>query len=183
MNKPIVYGTAAGASFFAFYMAVLTVLNSFEHALSTFVQYSYFMIPLIIGFGIQVGLFFYVKSRAKAKSAQGVKGAAAATGGISSAAMIACCAHHATDVLPFLGLAAASAFLAQFQELFLAVGVFSNVVGIMFMLKTIKEHELYGEKNVFSRELFKLDLKKALQASVAAGSLALAIIFFNALNR
>ncbi len=183
MNKPIGYGIAASASFFAFYIAVLTALNSFEHALSTFSQYWYFMIPLVIGFGIQVGLFFYVKSEAKARSARGAKGAVAASGGLSGAAMIACCAHHATDVMPFLGLAVASAFLAQFQGLFLALGVFSNIVGIMFMLKTIKEHKFYEEKNGFSRELFKLDLKKAFQASVAASSIALAIILLNALNR
>lgn len=89
-----------------------------------------------MGFGIQVGLFTYLKS---CQMAAGAESMAAATGtATSTAAMVACCAHHLTDVLPFLGLSAATAFLARYQEWFLAVGILSNILGILLMIRNIK---------------------------------------------
>jgi hypothetical protein len=44
--------------------------------------------------------------------------------------MVACCAHHATDVLPLVGLSAAATFLAEYLILFMLVGLTMNLVGI-----------------------------------------------------
>jgi hypothetical protein len=62
---------------------------------------------------------------------------AAASGGTSTAAMIACCAHHVTDVLPLLGLSGAAVFLAQYKVPFMVVGIVSNAAGIGVMLRLI----------------------------------------------
>jgi hypothetical protein len=48
--------------------------------------------------------------------------------------MVACCAHHVTDVLPILGLTAAAAFLAEYQTLFMWVGLGTTLTGIAVML-------------------------------------------------
>ncbi len=56
--------------------------------------------------------------------------------------MAACCAHHLSDVLPFLGIAGLSAFLVNYQLFFIIVGVMANVVGITIMLETIQRHGL-----------------------------------------
>jgi hypothetical protein len=48
--------------------------------------------------------------------------------------MAACCAHHVTDVLPVLGLAAASTFLAQSRLTFMIFGLVTTVLGIAVML-------------------------------------------------
>jgi hypothetical protein len=62
-----------------------------------------------------------------------------AGGGMSTAAMVACCAHHVADVLPVLGLSAAAAFLARWKLPFLGIGLSTNVVGILLMLRALRQ--------------------------------------------
>src|SRR5690606_3700731 len=57
-----------------------------------------------------------------------------AGGGMSTVAMVACCAHHVTDVLPLLGLTAAAAFLAEYRTVFMLVGLSTTLLGIIVML-------------------------------------------------
>ena len=56
------------------------------------------------------------------------------SGGTSVTAMVACCLHHVTDVLPVLGLSAAATFLARYQRPFMLVGLGLNLIGIIVML-------------------------------------------------
>jgi hypothetical protein len=56
------------------------------------------------------------------------------SGGTSTTAMVACCLHHVTNVLPVLGLSAATAFLSRYQRPFMLVGLAMNIGGILFML-------------------------------------------------
>jgi hypothetical protein len=62
--------------------------------------------------------------------AKGTGALAGASGGTSTAAMVACCAHHVTDVLPLLGLSAAATFLAEYRIPFMLVGLATNLIGI-----------------------------------------------------
>jgi hypothetical protein len=48
--------------------------------------------------------------------------------------MVACCAHHVTDVLPILGMTAAATFLARYRIPFMLLGLGTTVAGILFML-------------------------------------------------
>jgi hypothetical protein len=57
-----------------------------------------------------------------------------ASGGTSATAMVACCIHHVTDVLPILGLSAAASFLTRYQRPFMLVGLIMNLIGIGVML-------------------------------------------------
>ena len=66
----------------------------------------------------------------------------AASGGLSVCSMLACCAHHAADILPLLGLTGVAVFLATYQVPFIIIGIFSNIVGITIMLETIQRHNL-----------------------------------------
>ena len=56
--------------------------------------------------------------------------------------MVACCAHHLSDILPLLGLSGMAIFLVRYQLFFIIIGVLSNVVGITIMLETIQRHGL-----------------------------------------
>ncbi len=85
--------------------------------------------PILLGFGIQVGLFTYLKTVIHA-AARGTGALAGAGGGTSTAAMVACCAHHVTDVLPLVGLSAAATFLAEYRIPFMLAGLATNLVGI-----------------------------------------------------
>jgi hypothetical protein len=52
---------------------------------------------------------------------------------MSTAAMVACCAHHVTDVLPILGLTAAATFLAEYRIAFMLMGLGMTLIGIVVM--------------------------------------------------
>jgi hypothetical protein len=68
-------------------------------------------------------------------------------GGISGGtAMLACCAHHATDVLPFLGLSAASLLIAQYQVPILITSLVINISGILFMIFSIDKQNAAAQK-------------------------------------
>jgi hypothetical protein len=56
---------------------------------------------------------------------------------MSTVAMAACCAHHVADVLPLVGLTAAATFLANWKIPFMIVGLLTNIIGIVVMLRII----------------------------------------------
>jgi hypothetical protein len=65
-----------------------------------------------------------------------------ASGGTSVTAMVACCLHHVTDVLPILGLSAAATFLTRYQRPFMLAGLGMNILGIIIMLVVLyREHQ------------------------------------------
>lgn len=134
----ILVGALASVSLLAIYFAVLTIAESFSHAVESFREIWYLMSTLVVGFGVQSGLYYFVHTSLKAVKHAGATASAAASGGISTASMVMCCAHHVTDVVPFLGASAAGAFLADYQELFVLVGVLSNAIGVAFMLSMIQ---------------------------------------------
>ncbi|MBI2977138.1 MAG: hypothetical protein HYY33_09320, partial [Chloroflexi bacterium] len=94
--------------------------------------------PIILGFGTQVGLYtllrkgLYMPMRVPAAGAT-----TAAGGGMSTMAMVACCTHHVTDVLPLVGLTTAATFLANWKIPFMVVGLLTNLIGIAVMIRTI----------------------------------------------
>ncbi len=59
------------------------------------------------------------------------------SGGTSVTAMVACCIHHVTDVLPVLGVSAAATFLTRYQRPFMLVGLGMNILGILLMLTVL----------------------------------------------
>jgi hypothetical protein len=71
---------------------------------------------------------------ATADGKRGAAGAVAASTGTSTAAMLACCAHHLTDILPVIGLSGAAVFVNQYKTPFLWLGIAMNAVGIGYML-------------------------------------------------
>ncbi len=52
--------------------------------------------------------------------------------------MLACCAHHLSDVLPIIGVSGAAVFLNQYKTPFLALGVVMNVLGIAYLLWKVR---------------------------------------------
>jgi len=120
----------------AIYFGIVSLAESPGHALDLFWQDRAIVVPLILGFGVQVGLYTILKKRLFVPVASaGPSGALTGAGGSTSAlAMVACCAHHVTDVLPILGLSAAAAFLAEYQRAFMLFGLGTTLLGILIML-------------------------------------------------
>ncbi len=135
--RPIVVGLIASLALLLFYLGLVSLISrSWSHALSLLADDRWFVLPIALGFVIQAGLFTYLRSlHGATKMPAAVTGSSA---GASTAAMVACCAHHAVDVLPLLGLSGAAIFLAQYKVPFMIVGLLSNAAGIGFLLTRIR---------------------------------------------
>ena len=135
MQRSFLYGTLASVGLLALYGIVMTALGGVNAAVSQFFALWYFMLPLAAGFGIQVGLYTKLKQAIRQKSH-----ASLATSGTSAGVgMLACCAHHATDVLPFLGLSAATVWFARYQIPILMASLTINAVGILVMVRHVRK--------------------------------------------
>src|SRR5574338_997848 len=123
------------------YFGIVSWAESPEHALEFFWQDRWIVIPIILGFGVQVALYVILKKRLFVPVASvGPSGMLTGAGGTTSTiAMVACCAHHVTDVLPILGLTAAATFLAQYRTVFMLVGLGTTLVGIGVMLAILSK--------------------------------------------
>jgi len=126
-----------GSAFMAsFYLGILTWAQGWDYAALQFVRDRWYVIPIIVGFGVQAALYSILRFRlfipmASTSPAGSVIGA---SGGTSATAMVACCIHHVTDVLPILGLSAAAGFLTRYQRPFMLTGLAMNLIGIGAML-------------------------------------------------
>ena len=126
-----------GSVFIAsFYLGILTWAQGWDYASSQFARDRWYVIPIILGFGIQAALYSILRFRLFIPVAStGYAGSMmGASGGTSATAMVACCIHHVTDVLPILGLSAAASFLTRYQRPFMLTGLAMNLIGIGVML-------------------------------------------------
>jgi membrane protease YdiL (CAAX protease family) len=139
MKKHIAIGFSAALLLAGVYLGIITLAEGFDHALDQTVDLWYWVVGLVGGFGIQAGLFSFIRQELRQRKASATA-SMATSGGVSTGSMAACCAHHLSDVLPLLGLSGLAAFLASYQLLFIIIGVLSNVVGITIMLETIQRH-------------------------------------------
>lgn len=135
MLLPVVTGLAGALVLTGLYFAIVSLAESPSHALQLFWEDRVIVLPIVLGFGVQVALYTVLKKRLFVPVAHtGPSGAlTGAGGGMSAAAMVACCAHHAADVLPLVGLTAAAAFLAEYRIPFMLVGLGTMVSGIAVM--------------------------------------------------
>jgi hypothetical protein len=120
----------------ALYFGLVSLAESPQHAVDLFLDDWWIVTPLIAGFGVQVALYVILKKGLFLPlKSTGPSGKLVGAGGTTStAAMVACCAHHVTDVLPVLGLSALATFLADYQRPFMLLGLGTTLFGIGFML-------------------------------------------------
>ena len=52
--------------------------------------------------------------------------------------MLACCAHHLTDVLPVVGMAGAALFLNTYKTPLLWLGIAMNLGGVAYLLVQVR---------------------------------------------
>jgi hypothetical protein len=93
-------------------------------------------LPIFGTFGIQAALYSILRFRLFISTASTGHSSIimGASGSTSATAMIACCLHHVTDVLPILGLSAVATFLTRYQRPFMLASLGLNLVGILVML-------------------------------------------------
>ena len=137
---PTAMGLFAAVLLLAIYLTIVGLVQGWVQAVQLLRQDAYLVAPLTLTFGVQVGLYTYLRAiiRARSRSAGAMTGASGAT---SAAAMAACCAHRVADLLPFLGLSAAAGFLAAYKVPFMIFGLAVSLVGIAVMLRRIVRYK------------------------------------------
>lgn len=136
MRKPLLTGLAGSLALLGVYFSLVTALSGWEFAFSQFLRYWYWIIALAAGFGIQIGLFSYLRSRHRTR----VSGKAVAiSGSASGVAMVSCCAHYLVNIVPLIGISGLSAFVGQYQIEIFGIGAFANVVGIGYLVLKLRQ--------------------------------------------
>ena len=128
-------GSLAAVAMFALYFAIVSAVSGISYAKEQFVQFAPFIVSLALGFGLQIGLYTYLRQIAGVGS--GSRGAVAVTGTTSGLAMVSCCAHYAANLLPLLGTLGIVSFVAAYQTELFWVGILFNILGIFFLLRRI----------------------------------------------
>jgi len=162
---PIFVGILATFAMFGMYVLILTVLQDFSHAMQQAAQDWLWVGLVAVGFGTQIGFYTYLRLLV---STARVIGATVATGtgtGTSTLGMVACCAHHLTDLAPLValtgvsGLSGAISFLNDWKYPFIALGLIVNAIGMVITIQTIRK----------SRAHLNATLAPAVTASAGAG--------------
>lgn len=176
-KKFIIIGIIASLLLLSVYFIILSIASSFFHALEQFGQTWYWILPLAMGFGLQVGLYFYIRASFRLKQMASPTAVVAASGGITTGSMVACCLHYLVNVIPLIGLAGASIFLIKYQSFFVVIGIFSNLIGITIMLEIIQKHNL---SNGLLKKLMIYNMNK-IKKIVIVLSLGLLLLVFIAI--
>lgn len=112
-----------------FYVVVVAgASGSWTHLTDQGRQDWYYLLAIIAGFGTQVALLSELRRRQRLQHDLAAAGGTGA--GASTVGMVACCAHHLADLIPFIGATGAAAFLIDYRIPFMVVGIGVNVVGI-----------------------------------------------------
>ncbi|KKQ34236.1 MAG: hypothetical protein US50_C0056G0004 [Candidatus Nomurabacteria bacterium GW2011_GWB1_37_5] len=138
MNKIILksalYGLLGTVLLLVFYFTVVTFVSGLVFTISQFEMFWYFIASLALGFGIQIGLYVYLKNTIHQKAGGG---AMAVSGTTSTIAMLSCCAHYLANLLPVLGTVGLVTFVAQYQIELFWVGLLFNAGGIVYISSKI----------------------------------------------
>lgn len=133
--KSILIGMAGALGLLGAYFSILTVVSGWAFALSQFGAFWHFVLSLALGFGIQIGLFSYLRRATRSHCASGR--VLAVSGTTSTAAMISCCAHYLANILPAVGAAGLVTVASQYQVELFWVGLAANAAGIAYMANKV----------------------------------------------
>ncbi|KKR77071.1 MAG: hypothetical protein UU21_C0001G0125 [Candidatus Levybacteria bacterium GW2011_GWA2_40_8] len=127
---PIRNGLIAAALLLGIYTMLVSFVSGFEFMLDQLSRFWYFITALASGFGIQVGLYSYLKNSIKQNASPRV---IAVSGTTSTVAMISCCAHYLVNLLPILGTVGIITVISQYQVQLFWVGLAFNLAGIVYI--------------------------------------------------
>ena len=136
------YGILASGLLLGIYFAILTLVSGWNFAQNQFSAFWYFIVSLAVGFGIQIGLYSYLRSLIK--DGRGESGVLGVTGTTSTAAMISCCTHYLANLLPILGTIGIVTFVAQYQVELFWVGLLFNLGGILYIANRVIKFSARG---------------------------------------
>lgn len=133
-KRSFIAGFAAADALLVLFIVLVTGISGWVTTKSQFEQYWYYLVPLAIGFGIQVGMYVYLREAVERMMSKKVM---AITGSTSTVAMISCCAHYLVNILPIVGATGVATFIGQYQVRLFWVGIAFNLFGIAFIARKV----------------------------------------------
>ena len=112
------------------FLTVGVLSKSFDFALEQFLDLGFLLIPLSLTFGAQVVLYSLIKG----KSVMLVAG----SGSVNTGTMVACCAHHLSNLLPFIAFGGFASVLASSQKYLLVGALVLNVILVLYLFSKLK---------------------------------------------
>lgn len=137
ISKATAVGVLATAGLLGFYFLILSLVSDWAFAVDQFISFRFYIISLAIGFGIQIGLYVYLRSAIRSHCSSGK--VVAVSGTTSTVAMISCCAHYLANILPVIGAAGLITLVGQYQVEFFWVGLASNAAGILYIASKVMQ--------------------------------------------
>ncbi len=135
--KSITNGSVAVLILLGVYIVIVSLVSGWNFMLLQFSKYWYYIGSLAVGFGIQMGLYTYLKNAMRKNASPHVL---AVSGTTSTAAMISCCAHYLVNLLPILGTVGIVTVISQYQIQFFWVGILFNLAGILYMINRVYKY-------------------------------------------
>lgn len=135
--RSVRFGAFGAAGLVVFYALVVGLASgSVDHLADQARQDWYLLVPIIAGFGVQVGLTAELRRRHRLHRAAMAAGGTGTAG--SAAGMVACCAHHLADLAPFLGASGAATFLYDRRVAFMLGGLAVNALGVAVAVRNLR---------------------------------------------
>ena len=141
ITKSMVWGLLSAVALLAVYFVVVSLISDADFAVNQFRQYWYFIVSLAVGFGIQIGLYSYLKQSIKNNGMLSSGKTVAVTGTTSTLSMISCCAHYLVNIIPILGITGIVGIVAQYQTELLGAGLLLNLLGILYIASQIIKYK------------------------------------------
>jgi hypothetical protein len=138
LKNPLVFGTATGILVIIFNISIASIAEgSLKNGYSVFLDNGIFVYLIPLAVGVQMGLFRYHRNLT-AENVSGSEKMGMAGSATSSLAMIACCLHHVSDLLPAVGFVlAASSFLTEYKDTIIIIGLLANLAGSAYIARAI----------------------------------------------
>lgn len=134
-SKPVQFGAGAFVLMFLVFFAVVGLISGMDFAREQFEKFWNFLLALALGFGIQVGLYTYLKTLVGQHRSAGK--VLAVSGTTSTTAMVSCCAHYLANILPILGFSGFLAVVAEYQIELFWLGLAFNAAGIFYIVPKV----------------------------------------------
>ncbi|HLB71715.1 MAG: hypothetical protein OIN88_16070 [Candidatus Methanoperedens sp.] len=147
LKNPFIFGAGIGILVILFNISVASLAEgSFRNGYQVFLTNGIFVYLIPLAVGIQMGLFRHHRNMT-AGNISGSEKMGMGGSATSSLAMVACCLHHVSDLLPSIGLIlAASSFLTQYKDAIIIIGLLANAAGSIYIARAIlKDRSVLAE--------------------------------------
>jgi len=141
--QPVMIGTGASLGLLGSYYLLVGLVQSWSHAVEVITGDPLYVAAITAGFGIQIGLYIYIKKANKLIRSGKMAALTASGTGASSVSMLACCLHHLGDILPLIGLSGAALFFENYRYPLMIGGILMNILSITLMLGLINKNSLW----------------------------------------